>query len=307
LISGSGPLKDIVSMLVIPLAFYLVILELAVGSFVTLYALDVRNDSSINFVRFQAWLYLLLFTLLAWATLRGFTTATQLRADSFHFDFPWLARQEPALLWFMLAQLVYAIVSLIQGARIARLIAGGIALALGLFTLFSVAMGLRVISDARLGGAPTVAGFLMGALSLGGVSTAMLLGHWYLNTPKASGKPLEFATGLTIIGLVAEMILFLLAGPVTYSTHGGTALASLVTAGSTTPVSPVPHGVTFPTPALIVIGIVLGLGAVGLTALALRLERERSFQSATGMLYLAVVLTFFAEILGRALFLRPLL
>ncbi len=34
--------------------------------------------------------------------------------------------------------------------------------------------------------------------------TAMLLGHWYLNTPTASGKPLEFVTMLTLGALVLE-------------------------------------------------------------------------------------------------------
>ena len=36
--------------------------------------------------------------------------------------------------------------------------------------------------------------------------TAMLLGHWYLNTPTASGRPLEFSTTLTLVGQALEAV-----------------------------------------------------------------------------------------------------
>jgi len=53
--------------------------------------------------------------------------------------------------------------------------------------------------------------------------------------------------------------------------------------------------------------IVMGLLApLGLGAVALHLTRGRSFQSATGMLYLCVVFVFIGEILARGLLVVPI-
>jgi hypothetical protein len=319
-------------MQVIPLAFFLVMLELAVGSHVVLYALDVRNalrnDTSFNFFRFQAILYLVLFTLLAWATQNGFATPHQLMLDGFNLDYGWLSHQQFTLGWFLIAQLAYFISMANPKWRIARLALGGLTTIFGVACLFSVGMGLRTIASASLGGGFTVAAFMLGALALGGVSTAMLLGHWYLNTPTASGKPLEFATMLTLGGIAFQIVCGLLSGPITYKAPPAPAHASVTVAarmqpavtttptvttskGSTTattvPAPPVPHGVAFPAFVLILLEYILGLGVpLALGGISLHLERDRSFQSATGMLYIAVVFTFFGEILARGLFLQPL-
>ncbi len=326
-------------MTIIPFAFYLVMIELAVGAFLTMYALDVRNDSAINFFRTQGFIYFFLFSVLAWATQNGFATPHQLQLDGFKLDYSWLNRQPPLLGWFLIAQIPYN-VALWFNTRIGRLVFGGIAAALGLATLFVDGMGMRIIADAWGGGFFTVTAFLLGALALGGVSTAMLLGHWYLNTPTASGKPLEFATWLTIGGIALQVVCGLLSGPTTYNHPANTTTAQAApitavaltahqaakpantravlqtpipgatpgpTATPTRPKPSVPAGVTFPTPVLVLLQYILGLGVpLGLSILALRLERDRSFQSATGMLYIAVVFTFFGEILARGLFLRPL-
>src|SRR5579875_657071 len=319
-------------MLIIPFAFFLVMLEFAVGSHLALYALDVRNDSSFGFFRLQALINLVLFSLLAWGTQHGFTSTQQLKLDGFHLDFAWLSHQEFTLGWFLLFQLAYLITMLSPAWRAARLVAGRLASAFGIACLLCVGMGLRPIASATLGGFFTVAGFMCGALAIGGVSTAMLLGHWYLNTPTASGKPLEFATLITIAGIVLQIAFGLLSGPVTYSAPKMAAVAPATTsqaqhshvlaAATPAPVGtpavtptpagkpvsgPVPSGVSFSTPILLLLEYVLGLGVpLALSVLALRLERERSFQSATGMLYIAVVFAFFGEILARGLFLRPL-
>ncbi len=313
-------------MLTIPLAFFIVMLELSVGSFLVLYALDIRNDTSFNFVRFQAVLYLLLFTLLTWGTMVGFANADQLRRFGYNLDFHWLSYQGTALLWFMLLQVAYSVSLISRKWRLARLVTGGAASLLGIFCLFAVGMGYRPIAAANLGGALTVLGFFAGALALGGVSTAMLLGHWYLNTPTATGKPLEFATLLTVGGIVAQIAFGILGGGVTYvhppATHqtsavvahtanvAAPALAATPTPGkgsTATPTPPFKQSVQFNTVTLIILEYLLGLGIpLALSVIAFRLERERSFQSATGMLYIAVVFAFFGEVLARNLFLQPL-
>jgi hypothetical protein len=314
----------------IPLAFFLVMLELSVGAFLTLFILDVRNDSSVNFVRLQAILYLLMFTLLAWATMQGFAMPNQMQHDfGYNLDFRWLNLQPTLLLWFMLLQIPYNVLAWMQSWRKLRIVVGGVIAILGLLCLFAVGMGFRSIEAGTLGGVFTVFSFVSGALALGGVSTAMLLGHWYLNTPTASGKPLEFATGLTMIGIALQVAFGILAGGNTYTplpsqatgsqtshvisvqpvTNTQHAQLSVTPTPTTTakPVSPVPSGVKFSNTVLILLEYVLGLGIpLALTWVALYLERERSFQSATGMLYIAVIFVFMGEILSRNLFLGPL-
>jgi hypothetical protein len=55
------------------IAMFIVVLELTVGSFVTLYALDLRGDSSRGFILFQGGLYLF-FALLTLLAMNAFAT-----------------------------------------------------------------------------------------------------------------------------------------------------------------------------------------------------------------------------------------
>jgi hypothetical protein len=191
--------------------------------------------------------------------------------------------------------------------------------------LFAVGMAYRPLAAAHLNGAFVVGVFLAGSLALGGVTTAMLLGHWYLNTPSASGKPLEFTTTLLLAGLVAELLFSLALGPstahalpntttvspgTTIQTTGNTVVVATPTAAApgqqpataTTRVAPID------TTAMLVLQYAMGLLApLVLGAVALWLTRGRSFQSATGMLYLCMAFIFIGEILARGLLLLPVL
>ena len=101
------------------------------------------------------------------------------------------------------------------GLRLARFATGALTALTGVVALFVVGMAYRALADSRLDGAFVVATFLVGGVALGGVMTAMLLGHWYLNTPTASGKPLEFATIVMLGALALELIFSLAIGPST--------------------------------------------------------------------------------------------
>ncbi len=185
-------------------------------------------------------------------------------------------------------------------------------------------MAYRALADSRLDGAFVVATFLVGGVALGGVMTAMLLGHWYLNTPTASGKPLEFASIVMLGALALELIFSLAIGPSTahstlkpvnvapgtqITTGGGTVVISTPTLapGQTAPattaqVREAPLSAGFMLGLQIILGIIAPLALGGA---ALWLTRGRSFQSATGMLYLCVSFIFIGEILGRGLLLLP--
>ena len=173
-----------------------------------------------------------------------------------------------------------------------------------------------------------VIAFLAGGIALGGVMTAMLLGHWYLNTPTASGKPLEFVTALLLGALAVELLASLLVGPATVHAQLQTTTVApgttIVTGNGGVTVSPPTVSATPPVGAQQIAQqehrqAPLGIGAMAwlqfimgllaplvLGAVALYLTRGRSFQSATGMLYLCVSFVFIGEILGRGLLVGPI-
>jgi hypothetical protein len=320
--------------LALPLSFFLVMLETAIGSFIVLFMLDVygsikttqvmatanakaapaapvsadeeaaespqalstaqaekRVGVTKGFLIFQGLLYLLLALLTFWFGSVFATTSVFDGVKGFYqqypLDRPWLAYQFTPLLVFMGLLLVYNVL-LWLNLRFARWVVGGLACLAGFAELLVIGMAYRPLAAESLGGALTVASVVVGALALGGVLTAMLLGHWYLNTPTASGKPLEFATLVMLIGLGLEFLF-------SFFIHS-TVPAGLPQLG-TPPIS---------ASGLSIIRFIFGfIFTLGLGALAYRLTRGRSFQSATGMLYLAVAFAFTGEIMARGLFFLP--
>jgi hypothetical protein len=334
------------------IAMFIVLLELTVGSFVTLFVLDVRGDSSRGFILFQGGLYLF-FALLTLLAMNNF--ATPELVSNIVLDSAWLRWQGPLVLTFSLLMIPWNVLlwldptssprtrkkpaptddeetpaapadDLIPRVRLLRFLVGAIGSAVGLAAVFVVGMAYRTLADSRLGGALVVVALLAGALALGGIMTAMLLGHWYLNTPTASGRPLEFSTTLTLAALAIAFGCALLLGPSTLKLRDpGVAITpgtSIIDKGSggivvTTP-TPQPTGTgaqqpasevrqaPLDTSAFVWLQYLMGFAApLVLGYLALRLTRERSFQSATGMLYLCVAFIFIGEILGRGLLLMP--
>ena len=331
-------------MQVLPLALFLVLLELTAGSFISLYLLDVRGDSSRNFIIFQGVLYVLA-ALLTLGAMSAF--ASPQIVHGYGLDEPWLVGQGPLTLALLLLMLPWNALLWLDrtprpkgpqtarslGAalretplRRARFALGALVCLVALADLFVVGMAYRALAASRLDGALVVAALIAGALALGGVMTAMLLGHWYLNTPTASGKPLEFVTTLTLVALILEMALLLFVGPATVHatvqvaqitpgtvihTGGSTLVVSTPTAapGQTAGQPPAadPRQTPIATTAMVWLEFVLGfLAPLGLGGVALYLTRGRSFQSATGMLYLCVSFIFIGEILARGLLLFPI-
>lgn len=358
----------------LPPALFLVMIELTVGSFVTLYLLDLRGDSSRGFILFQGVLYVI-FGFLTYGAMQAFASRDLLCHVGLckaNLDPGWLAWQAPLVVAFVLLMVPWnvllwmapkpprkgsprtsaaggdttpsahdadaphaesggatsvAVRAPASGARIvlARHAVGGLTAAIGLAVVFVVGMAYRPLAGAHLGGAFVVAAFLAGAIALGGVTTAMLLGHWYLNTPTASGKPLEFATTVLLAGVLAELIFSLLIGPSTAHALAGAITLSpgsvIHTGGTsvviTTPTPATPGQQVAPgaarvapmgTGAMVVLQYSMGfIAPLILGAVAWWLTRGRSFQSATGMLYLCMAFVFIGEILGRGLLLLPIL
>lgn len=330
---------------ILPLALFIVMLELTVGSFVSLYLLDLRGDSSRNFIVFQGVLYAV-FALLTVLAMNAF--ATPEIVHGFGLDESWLGAQGPLVVAFSLLMIPWNVLlwsdkqargkkgnakdGAAQGPvptrRWARFAVGGLTSLAGVVALFDVAMAYRALASSNLGGTFVVLTFLAGGMALGGVMTAMLLGHWYLNTPTASGKPLEFVTTFLLVALVVELGCSLLIGPNTaHVATSGTATSGTVTVAATAQptsttapsataqpgklpdnngqiASQVTHQAPLGAGAMVWLQYLMGfVSPLILGGIALYLARGRSFQSATGMLYLCVAFIFIGEVIGRGLLL----
>jgi DMSO reductase anchor subunit len=314
----------------LPLVLFIVMTELSIGAFTVLFVLDWRNEVKRSFLITYGLIYIVL-TGLTYLFQQNFSQPELLNSFA-QLDKAWTGYETLPMLLFLLLMLPYNLFlwldknagvdgqeSLEEGrarsssTRLLRMISGVLTVLAGAVTLFVMAMIYRPVAPAVLGGAFTVASFFAAALALGGVMTAMWLGHWYLVTPALSEKPLQFATTLVLLGVLAQVIFAVTAGPTTTNASRATATTPAATA-TVIAATPVPNAQIKPTGAPVVTP--LSTDAIGwlhilvsfviplvLGGIAWKLIRDRSFQSATGMLYLVVVCTLAGEVIARGLFL----
>ena len=321
-------------LLTLPLILFIVMTELSIGAFALLFLLDWRNQVKRSFLVTYAFIYVFL-TGLTYLFQQNFSSTTLLNTFVL-LDKGWTGYLALPLLLFLLLMVVYTVFLLadkkagvegrVEGRtimsrrRVLRLVVGSLTSIAGLVTLFVVGMIYRPVASSSVGGVFIVGSFFAAALALGGVLTAMWLGHWYLVTPALSEKPLQFAATLVLLGILAEA-LFAFTGALTTPSHptslssatpAVTASATTGPAATATPGAQVkPAGVPTVTPlSLDAIGwlriLVSFIMPIVLLIFILKLIRGRSFQSATGMLYLVVVLTLAGEAMARGIFLTGL-
>ena len=328
-------------LITLPLMLFIVMAELSIGAFAVLFLLDWRNMVKRNFMVTYAIIYVL-FTGLTVLFQLNFSNQELLNTFTL-LDKAWTGYLTPFLLLFLVLMIPYTILLLMDkkagvdgkfkqeeeeigrtrwsNIRIVRLIFGSLDVLAGVVTLFVMGMIFRSLAASGPAEAFAVGSFFASALALGGVMTAMWLGHWYLVTPALSEKPLRFATTLVLIGVLAQLVFTFTGGLNTAAqSQSNKAVTPAVTATTTTAISaatPVPNSQVKPSDTTVVAP--LSIDAIGwlrllvafvlplaLLGFILKLIHDRSFQSATGMLYLVVVLTLAGEALSRGLFLAGL-
>ena len=148
--------------------------------------------------------------------------------------------------------------------------------------LIGAVVGLLALASLGVGGAANLELFapwlLAAALALGPVAAAMLLGHWYLVTPKLSPAPLRRLIGLVIGALVAE----------------GLISAALLASGGSPRVGD----------AAWLIALWLGVGIafpVVVAVLALMATQATSLQATTGLLYIGLLFVIAGTIGGASM------
>jgi hypothetical protein len=166
--------------------------------------------------------------------------------------------RRPLTVLFVAGTVVYLVASLARRPR------SGIAIGSGLVGLAAL------MTLAAAGGTSNAALFagqlVLAALALGSVNAAMLLGHWYLVTPKLSPAPLRRMMWLLLAALLLQVVLFVVA----------------VVAVSSGPLGGPIGWLTW---LRLAVGILL---PIGITVLAILASRAPSLQASTGLLYISL-------------------
>ena len=252
--------------------------SLAVGAFGTVAMLRLRTEATKGYLGFAA-LCAAAFGALAWLS-DGALPATAAAGSPVTVDPTWDLPRRVLLGCFAAGALAYAVV-LFRSGRAAPLAigvaaAGGGALVLGALTWGGGPAGVAALA----------AQLLLLAAATGGVFAAMVLGHWYLVTPKLSTGP-----ALTLARLLMWVVALQLAAFVAWVGLGiGTTQA---------PLAPL----TGPWALFVWLRLVVSLVfPLVVSWAAVQTVRTRSMESATGLLYINVGLIAAGTIDAAGLF-----
>lgn len=179
--------------------------------------------------------------------------------------------RRPLSIAFAAGSVAYLVASIARWPR-AWLAIGSGAVGLVALVVLALAGGSR--------SAPLFASQLvLAALALGAVNAGMLLGHWYLVTPKLSPAPLRRMMWILVATLVLQAVAF------------GVALVLVGT-------DPIDGSLAWLTWLRLAVGILLPIVA---TVLAILASSAASLQASTGLLYIGLALIMAGSIAGASI------
>jgi len=241
-----------------------VLTGLAAGSFGAVVLARLRTSATRGFVAFTS-ICALVFGLLALASDLGLPPA--LIGSPVVTDPSWDVPRRVALGAFCLAALAYA-VALARREAGTRMGLGGLVAAGATLVAGALGWGGGVLTAV-----PLLVQLVILAAATGGVFAAMILGHWYLVTPKLPKEPLVFFARLltAIVGL--QLALFVVWVAIGAGPSSGGPFAVLVG----------------PWALFVWLRLVVGLlFPLVVSWAAIQTARTRSMESATGLLYIDV-------------------
>jgi len=250
----------------LPLALLVVLVELTVGTLWVLLLPQARRNAAASFIKFSA---VLVFIMAAITFVLGSGISVGASVDGYQLDNFWMLEARSALVALFAASGLYAYATY-RDHRVAELVIGGIAGVCGLAVLGSLA---AVFSIPTWGFPLVLASFVLGAIAVGAVTNGMILGHWYLVTPRLPEQPLRQITGLLVVVMVVQALFIVLA---------------LLLPHDSLPLSSVQTGILSNLFFWLRVGLGLGFPAV-LAWMAYDCSRARAMQSATGLLYLCLL------------------
>jgi len=242
-----------------------VLTGLALGSFAAVVMLRRRTSVTPGYLRFTA-MCALAFGILAWIS-DGALPAT-LVGSPVTVDPAWDAPRQTALLVFTI---------LVALGLVARKIGQSAASAVELGALAAAAATLVFGALAWGGESPGPLSLLVQlavvSAAIGGVFAAMILGHWYLVTPKLPEAPLVLLAQVLLAVVVVQVVLF---------------WAWIATGAGPADVTPF-SSLTGPWALFVWLRLIIGLVFPLVVCWAsVQTARTRSMESATGLLYINV-------------------
>lgn len=254
--------RPAVSIEALPFVNWIFWATLSAGTLLVVGVTELLGGTTRGYRLFMAWLFVVLAAIVLVSDLnlpsaaRGATTE---------------ALRRPMVIAFAAGSAAYL------AASLAKLPRSGIAIASGLIGLGAL------VALAAAGGSQSVILFagqlILAALALGAVNAAMLLGHWYLVTPRLSPLPLRRMMWLLIGALILQALAF--------------AVALLVVGGEA-----LTGGMAALTWLRLVVGTLL---PIGITVLAMLASRAASLQASTGLLYIGLALIMAGSIAGSSI------
>lgn len=257
----------------LPSTIYLVLLELAAGGLLVLLLVELRNEVPRAYALFTG------LSLWASAALGLWIRATfpPTAARPYPPDPAWLGIERIWLLALLVLLGLYLAAVALKTGRPRRWLGP----AAGVAAMGALLAAALVQNGPQLSGLGAPLALLAGAAALGAAMNALVLGHWYLVTPRLPERPLLRMTAVLLGALGAQALLL----PALLATFSDTsaALAEL--------------GVFFWLRFLFGVLFPLGVGV-----LVWRTASLRSMQSATGLLYVLASLVAGGEIAARSIF-----
>jgi len=243
-----------------------VLTGLALGSFAAVVLLARRSAATPGYLRFTT-ICALAFGALAW--LSDGALPTTLGDSPVVVDPVWDAPRRAALLLFV----VLVAVALLVGGRLGPTtlnVIRGAAIAAAVATLF---FGALAWGDGSLGVANLLIQLAIVSAAIGGVFAAMVLGHWYLVTPKLPEGPLILLARVLLAVVAVQVVLF---------------WAWIATGAGPADVAPF-SSLTGPWALFVWLRLIVGLVFPLIVCWAsVQTARTRSMESATGLLYINV-------------------
>jgi len=265
------------TILTLPLVLAVVLVELAIGGTFVSWFMERRGEAPGGFLKLVAGVN----ALAAAAALGLAPTVPRGEAAALvGLDPGPLSSLGQALALLAILTVLQLVLTFIP-ARFPRNIGGILTMAAGVLTLGVATVSRTAAATADIFG--LVLAFSappLGALALGGLNGAMLLGHWYLVTPKLSTGPLRNASLIVVVAVALQLVLVL--STVMRGDLVGTTQTGLVVA----------------------IGIRIGVGLLMTFAVALAAwwTARMNTQSSTGLLYVGLGSALAGEISARVLF-----
>ena len=254
----------------LPLVLCVLMIELAIGGAFLMWYLDRTGSAPIGFLKLTA------FVNAGAITFAGVLIPTIPRDPKVGLDVAALGAFTQVLVVVIVLVLAQLIVSFLPWRAVRE--------AVGIITILAGVLDLVLAAVARPSASPfdvfALLALPLGALALGGADAAMLLGHWYLVTPKLSTAPLQRAALVLVAAVALQLGLVLVAiarGELSLNME----LAFVVAAG---------------------LRVGVGLFMTLAVALAAWWTARMNTQASTGLLYVGLGCVLAGEVSARVLF-----